>query len=50
MRFGRRTFEEMAAAWPSRSGEMADLFNGAPKNVVSSTFEPRQPAGRRAMP
>jgi dihydrofolate reductase len=28
----------MAAAWPERSGEMADLFNRVPKYVVSSTL------------
>lgn len=38
MLFGRRTYEEMAAAWPTREGEMAELFNRAPKHVVSSTL------------
>lgn len=28
--YGRRTYEEMAAAWPSRDGGMADFFNNAP--------------------
>ena len=38
MLFGRKTFQEMAAAWPERSGAMADIFNGVPKYVVSSTL------------
>jgi dihydrofolate reductase len=37
--FGRRTFEFLAARWPSRSGELADRLNGMPKYVVSSTLE-----------
>jgi dihydrofolate reductase len=36
---GRRTYEGFAAAWPSREGEFADLFNSAPKYVVSTTLE-----------
>ena len=39
---GRRTYEGFAAAWPSREGEFADLFNSMPKYVVSSTL--RDPA------
>jgi dihydrofolate reductase len=35
---GRRTYEGFAAAWPARSGEFADKFNGMPKYVVSSTL------------
>jgi dihydrofolate reductase len=38
MLFGRKTFQEMAAAWPNRTGEMADIFNRVPKYVVSSTL------------
>jgi len=38
MLFGRKTYEEMAAAWPNRTGDMADLFNGVPKYVVSTTL------------
>jgi dihydrofolate reductase len=38
MLFGRKTYEEMAAAWPERSGAMADIFNGVPKYVVSTTL------------
>jgi dihydrofolate reductase len=38
MLFGRRTFQEMAAAWPERSGAMADIFNSVPKYVVSTTL------------
>src|SRR5436309_16055147 len=36
---GRRSYEWMAARWPSRSGELADRLNGMPKYVVSSTLE-----------
>ena len=36
---GRVTYEGFAEAWPSRSGEFADKFNGMPKFVVSSTLE-----------
>jgi dihydrofolate reductase len=36
---GRVTYEVFAAAWPTRSGEFADRFNGMPKYVVSSTLE-----------
>ena len=38
MLFGRKTFQEMAAAWPDRTGDMADIFNSVPKYVVSSTL------------
>ena len=38
MLFGRKTYQEMAAAWPSRTGDMADHFNSVPKYVVSSTL------------
>jgi dihydrofolate reductase len=37
--FGRRTFEFLAARWPSRSGALADRLNSMPKYVVSSTLE-----------
>jgi dihydrofolate reductase len=36
--FGRRTYEFLAARWPSRSGELADRLNEMPKYVVSSTL------------
>jgi dihydrofolate reductase len=36
---GRRTYEWLAARWPSRSGELADRLNSLPKHVVSSTLE-----------
>lgn len=36
---GRRTYEGFAAAWPSREGEFADLFNSMPKYVLSTTLE-----------
>jgi hypothetical protein len=29
--FGRRTYEFLAARWPSRSGELADRLNDMPK-------------------
>lgn len=38
MLFGRKTYLEMAAAWPERSGAMADIFNSVPKYVVSTTL------------
>ena len=38
MLFGRKTYQEMAAAWPNRTGDMADIFNSVPKYVVSSTL------------
>ena len=38
MLFGRKTYLEMAAAWPERSGAMADIFNNVPKYVVSTTL------------
>jgi dihydrofolate reductase len=36
---GRRSYEWLAARWPSRSGELADRLNSMPKYVVSSTLE-----------
>jgi dihydrofolate reductase len=36
---GRRSYEWLAARWPSRSGDLADRLNGMPKYVVSSTLE-----------
>ena len=36
---GRRSYELLAARWPSRSGELADRLNSLPKYVVSSTLE-----------
>src|SRR5215208_2782809 len=35
---GRTTYEGFAEAWPSRTGEFADKFNGMAKYVVSSTL------------
>ena len=37
--FGRRTYEFLAARWPSRSGAFADRLNSMPKYVVSSTLD-----------
>src|SRR5881275_2072072 len=37
--FGRRTYEFLAARWPSRSGALADRLNAMPKYVISSTLE-----------
>jgi dihydrofolate reductase len=37
--FGRRSYESLAARWPSRTGELADRMNAIPKYVVSSTLE-----------
>jgi dihydrofolate reductase len=36
---GRVTYEGFAAAWPSRSDEFADKFNGMRKYVVSTTMD-----------
>jgi dihydrofolate reductase len=36
---GRTTYEGFAEAWPSRTGDFADKFNGMRKVVVSSTLE-----------
>ena len=36
---GRVTYEGFAKAWPSRSGDFADKFNGMPKYVVSTTLK-----------
>jgi dihydrofolate reductase len=36
---GRRSYEWLAARWPSRIGELADRLNSLPKYVVSSTLE-----------
>jgi dihydrofolate reductase len=35
---GRRTYEFLAARWPSRGGELATRMNTMPKYVVSSTL------------
>ena len=35
---GRRSYEWLAARWPSRSGELADRLNSMPKFVVSSSL------------
>src|SRR5919197_172266 len=39
MLMGRRTYEWLAARWPSRTGELADRLRTLPKYVVSSTLE-----------
>jgi dihydrofolate reductase len=36
---GRVTYEGFAAAWPTRSGEFADKFNGMEKYVVTTTLK-----------
>src|SRR5438046_9749642 len=36
---GRRSYEFLAARWPSRSGPLADRLNSSPKYVVSSTLD-----------
>jgi dihydrofolate reductase len=39
--FGRRTWQTMAAAWPSRAGDpFADQMNAIPKYVASRTLRP----------
>jgi dihydrofolate reductase len=35
---GRRSYEWLAARWPSRTGALADRLNSLPKYVVSSTL------------
>lgn len=37
--FGRRTYEGMAAHWPTAKGEIADFMNAVPKYVFSRTLE-----------
>ena len=39
MLLGRRTYEFLAARWPSRTGALADRLNGKAKYVVSSTLQ-----------
>src|SRR5262249_13859488 len=39
---GRATYENFAAAWPSRTGEFADRMNGMPKYVISTTLRDPQ--------
>jgi dihydrofolate reductase len=36
---GRRSYQWLAARWPTRSGALADRLNSLPKYVVSSTLE-----------
>jgi len=36
---GRRSYEWLAARWPTRSGALADRLNSLPKYVVSSTLK-----------
>ena len=39
MLLGRRSYEYLAARWPSRTGALADRLNAKPKYVVSSTLQ-----------
>jgi dihydrofolate reductase len=39
MLLGRRSYEFLAARWPSRTGALADGLNRKPKYVVSSTLQ-----------
>jgi dihydrofolate reductase len=39
MLLGRRSYEFLAARWPSRTGALADRLNSLPKFVVSSSLE-----------
>ena len=38
MLLGRRSYEFLAARWPSRTGKWADRLNSMPKYIVSSTL------------
>jgi dihydrofolate reductase len=38
MLLGRRSYEFLAARWPSRTGALADRMNSKPKYVLSSTL------------
>jgi dihydrofolate reductase len=38
MLLGRRSYQFLAARWPSRTGALADRLNSKPKYVVSSTL------------
>ncbi|RII20438.1 hypothetical protein DSC45_04360 [Streptomyces sp. YIM 130001] len=44
--FGRVTYEAFAAVWPGQSGEVADVINGVPKLVASTTL--REPGWNNA--
>lgn len=37
---GRHTYDIFAAAWPTMTGDFAELMNGMPKHVVSTTLTP----------
>ncbi len=39
MLMGRRTYEILVKDWSARTGEYADVINGIPKHVFSSTLE-----------
>jgi len=39
MLLGRRSYEFLAARWPSRTGALADRLNSKPKYVLSSTLQ-----------
>jgi dihydrofolate reductase len=39
MLLGLRSYEFLAARWPSRTGALADRLNSKPKYVVSSTLQ-----------
>ena len=39
MLLGRRSYEFLAARWPSRTGALADRLNSKPKYVVSSSLQ-----------
>ncbi|MGC4044448.1 MAG: dihydrofolate reductase family protein [Armatimonas sp.] len=36
--YGRKTYDGMAAAWPTREGDYADRMNALPKYVASTTL------------
>lgn len=47
--YGRTTYETMAAAWPSRTGAIADAFNTLPKYVATRTLKTFEWSGSRAL-
>lgn len=47
--YGRTTYEAMAAAWPNRTGPIADAFNSLPKYVATRTLKTLDWSGSRRL-